>query len=317
MKASGRFIGIDVAKAHLDIAVRPGGECLRLPNTAAGRQTLCKRLEALGPVCIAFEASGGYERALLKQLQEAGLPGVRMNPRQVRDFARATGRLAKTDRIDAGVLALFAERMQPDVRPAADDATEEIDALCKRRQQLAQMLTAEKQRVPQAHPSVRANVRANIRHLQGQLRALDEQLAERIQADPALESKRQLLQSVPGVGPRLSSTLLGALPELGRLNRRQIAALVGVAPFNCDSGPRRGERHIWGGRASVRNVLYMSALAALRCNPRIQTFYHRLRAAGKPAKLALVACMKKLLVILNAILKQQRAWDPNALASSC
>lgn len=239
-KTNERFAGIDVAKDHLDVAVRPGGECWRVPNTPAGREALCARLGALELSRIALEASGGYERALLKELQSAGLPAVRMNPRQVRDFARAAGRLAKTDAVDAAVLAHFADRMQPGVRAAREESVEEVDALSKRRRQLAQMLAGEKQRLRQAHASVRAGIEANIRHLNAQIRELEQQMNARIKADAWLREKNRLLRSVPGVGLVLASTLIAALPELGRLNRREISALVGVAPFNCDSGQYRG-----------------------------------------------------------------------------
>jgi transposase len=242
----------------------------------------------------------------------AGLPVVLANPRQVRDFARATGQLAKTDAIDAQVLALFAERVRPEPRPLPDEAAQALDALLTRRRQLLDMLVAEKNRLGFARPVVRRGITQHIRWLEGRLGDVDHELGQMIEHSPVWRATDDLLRSVPGVGPVLSRTLLGKLPELGQLTRTQIAALVGVAPLARDSGTLRGKRMVWGGRAPIRTVLYMSALAAVRCTPVIRVFYRRLRAAGKPAKVALTACMRKLLVILNAMVRSNTPWQPAA-----
>lgn len=302
------FVGIDVAKATLDIAVRPSGERWQVSNDDAALKTLVPRLAAGAPTLIVLEATGGFERAVVAALAAAGLPVVVANPRQVRDFARATGQLAKTDAIDAQVLALFAERVRPAPRPLPDAAAQALDALLTRRRQLLEMLVAEKNRLGLARPPVRKGITQHIRWLERQLGDVDAELDTLIEQSPVWRATDDLLRSVPGVGPILSRTLLGELPELGRLNRKQIAALVGVAPLACDSGTLRGRRMVWGGRAPVRTVLYMSALVAARCNPVIRRFYQRLRAAGKPAKVALTACMRKLLTILNAMVRTNTPW---------
>ena len=243
-------------------------------------------------------------------LASAGLPVAIVNPRQVRDFARATGVLAKTDRIDATTLALFAERIRPEVRPLPDAVAEELTALVTRRRQILEMLLSERNRLRLASAAVRRGIEKHIRWLEHQLQDTDQDLERRVQASPLWRAKDDLLRSVPGIGPTTARTLLAELPELGRLDRREIAALVGVAPFNRDSGTLRGRRVIWGGRAAVRRTLYMATLAATRCNPLLRAFYLRLRERGKPAKLALVACMRKLLTILNAMLRDQQPWRP-------
>ena len=309
MASSTVWVGIDVAAAHLDVAVRPSGEQWRVANTAAAHQTLVEQLQGLGPTLVVLEATGSCEAAVVAALGVAGLPVAVVNPRQVRDFAKATGRLAKTDALDAQVLAHFAEAVHPPVRPLPDACTQELGALLTRRRQVVEMLTAERNRLRPAPQPVRSRVQEHIRWLEQHLAAVDQELAQAVRASPAWQAKEHLLRSVPGVGPVLTFTLLAQLPELGRLNRKQIAALVGVAPLNRDSGTRRGNRACWGGRGPVRAVLYMATLAAIRCNPVLRAFHTRLRAAGKPPKVAITACMHKLLLILNAILRSQTAWD--------
>jgi transposase len=304
------FVGIDVAKATLEVAVRPSGERRQLANEAVALPALVSRLQALAPTLIVLEATGGFEHAVVAALAAAALPVVVANPRQVRDFARATGQLAKTDAIDAGLLALFAERVRPASRPLPDDATQLLDALLTRRRQLVEMLTAERNRLGFARPPVRRGLTQHIRWLERQLDDVDHDLGRLIEQSPLWRAQDDLLQSVPGMGPIVSRTLLGELPELGRLNRKEIAALVGVAPLPRDSGTLRGKRLVWGGRAPVRAALYMGALVATRWNPVIRACYQRLRAAGKPAKVALVACMRKLLIILNAMVRTNTRWQP-------
>lgn len=304
------FVGIDVAKHELEVALRPSGECWSVPNTAEGQATLVQRLKPHAPERIVLEASGGYEKAPLAALGAAALPVVAVNARQVRDFAKALGILAKTDRLDAQVLAHFAQAIRPALRPLAGAEADALRALLQRGRQLVQMLATEKTRLQQATEAVRPSVQRLIEHLEAQLQELDAELAERIEASPLWRQREDLLQSVPGVGPTLSRTLIAGLPELGTVSREQIGTLVGVAPLADDSGQRRGERHIWGGRAQIRAVLYMGTLSAVRCNPVIRAFYHRLLGRGKPKKVALVACMRKLLTILNAMLKHQTPWQP-------
>ena len=262
----------------------------------------------LGPALVLLEATGGLELPLVAVLAAAALPVVVVNPRQVRDFAKATGTLAKTDALDAGVLAHFADVVRPDVRPLKDAETQVLNSLTARRRQVMAMLVSEKNRLGTAIGAVSPRIEAPIAWLEQELSDLDQGLRQTLRRSPVWREKDDLLRTVPGVGPQLSLTLLAHLPALGTLDRRQIAALVGVAPFNRDSGARRGKRHVWGGRSRVRAVLYMGTLAATRFNPVIRDFYQRLLAAGKPKKLALVACMRKLLVILNAMLKQRSSW---------
>ncbi len=304
------FIGIDVAKAQLEFACRPSGETATGSNDEAGIHALVARCQAATATLIVCEATGGYEAALVAALVTAGLPVVVANPRQVRDFAKATGQLAKTDAIDAQILALFAERVRPEPRPLPDAAAQALNALLTRRRQLIGMLVAERNRLLIAPPAVRRDLQQHIRFLERRLREADGDLHTAVKASPVWRVKDDLLQSVPGVGRVVSLTLLAELPELGRLGHKQIAALVGVAPLNRDSGTLRGKRLVYGGRAPVRAVLYMAALVASRRNPVIRTFYERLRAAGKPAKVALTACMRKLLTILNAIARSGTPWQP-------
>jgi len=304
------FVGIDVSKQQLDVAVRPSGETWVVAHDEAGLSALVARLRDLAPTLIVLEATGGLEVTLAGALAAALLPVVVVNPRQVRDFARSTGILAKTDRLDAQLLAQFAEAVRPALRPLPDAQAQELTALLQRRRQLVEMLTAEKNRLTVASRRIRPQLQAHIEWLHKQIAQFDEDLRQVIRASPLWREKDDLLRSTPGVGPVLATTLVAALPELGLLTRRQIAALVGVAPFNRDSGTLRGRRAVWGGRAQVCAVLYMSTVVAVRHNPVLIAFYQRLRAAGKAPKLALTACMRKLLTILNAMLKHHRRWAP-------
>ncbi len=304
------YVGIDVAKATLDVAVRPSGETWQVTNDEAGIVELVAQLEALGAGLVVCEATGGFERAVVAALAVAAIPIVVANPRQVRDFARATGQLAKTDAIDAGILALFAERVRPTPRPLPDAATQLLDALLTRRRQLLEMLVAEKNRLGFAPRPLHRGIRQHIRWLERQLADVTQTLAEQIEASPVWRATDDLLQSVPGIGPIVSATLLGKLPELGRLTHKQIAALAGVAPLARDSGTLRGKRMVWGGRAPVRTALYMAALCGRRWNPQLRPFYERLIAAGKPKKVALIACARKLLTILNAMARDNQPWAP-------
>jgi len=305
---SATFVGVDVAKERLDVAVRPSGEHWSVSNDDAGVAALVARLAPLGPALIICEATGGFERAAIAALAAGRLPVVVANPRQVRDFARASGQLAKTDQLDAGILALFAERVRPTPRPLPDAAVQLLDAVLTRRRQLLEMLTAEKNRLGFAPQPVHRGIQAHIRWLERQLDDVTKELAALIEASPVWRAKDDLLQSVPGVGPILSCTLLGELPELGTVSDKQIAALAGVAPLARDSGTLRGKRMVWGGRASVRTALFMAAMCARRWNPVIQVFYERLIAAGKPKKVALIACARKLLTILNTMMRNNTRW---------
>jgi len=304
------YVGIDVAKEQLQVAVRPGGEAWSVTNDRPGLRDLVKRLAASKAALVVLEATAGMEMPVVAALAAAGLPVVAVNPRNAREFARATGRLAKTDIIDAHVLAQFGEALKPPLRPLPDAATQELNALVTRRHQLVEMLTAEKNRLAQAAAkAVRASILEHIRWLERRLADIDQDLAGSIRQTPVWREKDELLRSVQGVGPVLSTTLLAGLPELGALGRKQIAALVGVAPLNRDSGRHRGKRMVWGGRARVREALYMGTLVATRFNPVIGAFYQRLLAAGKPKKVALTACMRKLLTILNAMARHNTPWQ--------
>lgn len=306
------FIGIDVAKEELVVAVRPSGEVFTVANTLRGARSLVQRWGAARPTLIVLEATGGYEAVVASALATAGLPVVVINPRQARDFAKATGQLAKTDQIDAGVLALFAEMVRPPVRALADEETRHLEALLSRRDQLLEMVQAERRRLAQTRAgakAVRQSLTQTIAFLEKQLTRTDDEIGTRIAASPVWAARDALLQSVPGIGAVISRTLLGALPELGQLTRQEIGKLVGVVPLNRDSGQHRGKRQIGGGRAHVRTKLYMGALVAMRRNPRIKQFYQRLRASGKAPKVALVACMHKLLTILNQIVRTATPWD--------
>lgn len=314
------FVGIDVAKAELVVASRPGLDTWTAANDDAGIRGLVQRVAALQPTLIVLEATGGYELVSVAALAAAGMPVVVVNPRQVRDFAKATGQLAKTDRVDAAVLALFAERVQPSVRVIPDDATRELEALLTRRRQLLEMRVAEQNRLGQAlgrgQRQVRKSLKKHIEFLDRELAMTDSDLETMVRQSPVWRERDDVLRSVPGIGPVVARTLLAELPELGQLDRRAIAKLVGVAPINRDSGTWRGRRTIHGGRATVRTALYMAALVATRRNPVIRTFYQRLVAVGKPKKVALVACMRKLLGILNHLLRTRQKWNPFTLTTA-
>jgi transposase len=308
----GGFIGIDVSKAQLDVAFRPEGKHLQVGNDPRGIARLLRILERSQPALVVLEASGGYEASLFERLSAKQIPVALLNPRHVRQFARASGRLAKTDGIDAGVLAHFAEVMKPEPRRLADADTRKLRILVARRYQLIQMMTAELNRQSHSLATLREGFTATIRCFKKQIANIDKQLMTLIQAIPELRTKAELLRSTPGIGAVACSTLLARLPELGTLDRKKIAALVGVAPFNRDSGKLRGKRVIWGGRSDVRAVLYMSALVAIRRNLLLRDFYQRLRRAGKTPKLALTACMRKLIIMLNALIRHQTPWALSA-----
>ncbi len=303
------FVGIDVSKASLDIAVLPEERVWRVEREEASIAGLVKELRTLAPRLIVLEATGGLESPLTAALATAGLPVAVVNPRQARDFAKATGRLSKTDALDAQILARLGQTLRPPVRVLKNEETQELEALLTRRRQIVEMLTMEKNRLPAAGQRVRKDITAHIAWLTKRLKDVDGDLQSAIAASDFWRIKDDIIRSLPGAGKVLSTTLLASLPELGILNRRQIAALVGVAPFNCDSGTMRGSRHVWGGRASVRSVLYMATIAAIRCNPDIRAFHARLRAAGKKPKVAITACMRKLLTILNSMVRSNTPWQ--------
>ena len=312
------FVGIDVAKAELVVSVLPSAQRFAVTNDEVGVRTLVERLRPVAPQLVVLEATGGYELLAVAALAAAALPVVVVNPRQVRDFAKATGQLAKTDRIDADILARFADVVRPEVRIIPDAAAHELDALLTRRRQLLEMLQAERNRVGQVFGTgkkqVRKSLKSHITFLERELRTTDTELGEMVRQSPVWSERDELLRSVPGVGLVLSRTLLADLPELGRLSRRAVAKLVGVAPLSRDSGTMRGRRFVQGGRAAVRGVLYMAALVATRHNVIIREFYLRLLAAGKPKKLALIACMRKLLTILNTMVRTNTTWRVNTAA---
>ena len=304
------FIGVDVSKEHLDVALWPVQESWQVNNDPDGINQLVEKVGQYKPEIIIMEATGGYEIASATALGIAGLPVAVVNPRQVRDFAKSLGKRAKTDMIDAVVLARFGDAVRPPPRMLADEQSVQLKALMTRRRQLIEMITAEKNRAVHGHPTILPSLKEHIHRLEHELDELDKDLRDRLSSSPVWRENDDLLQSVPGVGPVTSFTLLAELPELGQLNRKEIAALVGVAPFNHDSGYMQGKRTIWGGRANVRSALYMATLTATRYNAVIKKHYEHLRKMGKTAKVALVACMRKLLTILNAIVKSKRVWNP-------
>ena len=304
-------VGIDVSKSELEVALL-GSDTLidPVPNDPAGIARLVSRLESMAPARIVLEATGGYQYAVTLALAAAGLPVVVVNPRQVRDFARSMGQLAKTDRIDAAVLAEFAHRVRPPIRPVSDEDTAVLRALAVRRQQIVDMLVAEKNRRAMALRALRPRINKHIRTLERDLREIDRDIQTTIRSSTVWRETDDLLQSTPGIGPATSTMLITHLPELGSMDRRQVAALVGVAPMNRDSGTFRGRRMITGGRAPVRRALYMATLVAIRHNPAIAAYYQRLRAAGKQPKVAITACMRKLLTMLNAMARDRMLWNP-------
>jgi len=305
---SERYIGVDVSQAHLDVASSDGLE-LRVSNDDQGYRVLLEEFERSAPTLVLMEATGGLERALAVELSAAGIALRIINARHVRHFAKATGLLAKTDRLDAATLVKFAQRLKPEPRPIAPEQTLALQALILRRRQLVEMLTMERNRARTAHRGVRRGVQANIRWLEKCLAEVDTDIDQALRECGVWREKVELLESVPGIARVISVSLLASLPELGRLNRRQISALAGVAPFNRDSGRWQGRRSIYGGRSVVRSALYMAALVGARHNPVLKAFYQRLRGAGKPAKVALTACMRKLLVILNSMIRSGQRWQ--------
>lgn len=308
------FVGIDISKKHLDVAIRPTEETFKVGNDEEGIAQLVERMQEISPELIVMEATGGHETAAASTLGVVGLPLAIVNPRQARDFAKSLGRLAKTDKIDVAILAHFGEATRPEPRKLADEQTVLLQAMLVRRRQLINMLVAEKNRYGMTHKTQQMRVQEHIEWLETELKDLDEALHEQLKQSPIWQEKEKLLRSVPGVGPVTVMTLLAELPELGQINRKKIAALVGVAPFNCDSGRMHGKRAIWGGRAAVRNALYMATLSATRHNEIIRVHYHHLLDEGKPKKVALVACMRKLLTILNAIIRTMKPWQPRLAA---
>jgi len=304
------FVGIDVGKAHVDVYCHPLGEAFRVTREPGGLEELTKRLCQSKPALVVLEATGGFERVVVATLGSAGLPVVVVNPRQIRDFARATGRLAKTDRLDAQIIARFAAAIRPEVRALPDQAARAFAELTTRRRQLVEMISTENMRAQQAvHATVRTRLAAHVEWLNQELSQLDADLDTAVRASPLWLERQALLTSAPCVGPTVARTLIADVPELGTLDRRQIAALIGLAPMAHDSGQHRGARHIRGGRASVRAVLYMAAWVGTRCNPVLKALYNKLIEAGKPRKVALVACMRKLLTILNAMVRSNTPWQ--------
>jgi transposase len=306
------FIGIDICKQSLEVAVHDRDYQFRCPNKASAYGELTAELISLEPALIVVEATGGLEQPVLAALHASGLPVVAVNPRQVRDFAKALGQLAKTDRLDARVLAHFAAAIKPPLRPIKSQDDQELDALAGRRAQLIEILTQEKnRRAAAATDTVREEISGHIDWLEDRIAELDQQLKALVQSSAVWQSKAEIMLSVPGVGQVACFSLIADLPELGTLNRQQISKLVGVAPLNRDSGKYRGCRHIYGGRARLRSALYMAALTATRYNPIIKEFYQRLRAKQKPFKVALIACIRKLLTILNVMLRDGVCWQTN------
>lgn len=306
------YVGIDVAKATLDVAIGSDGELVQVENNEAGIAQLIQRLGEVAPTLVVLEATGGYESLVAGAIAGREIAVAVVNPRQVRDFAKATGVLAKTDRIDARVLARFAEAVRPEPRPLPTAEAKELEAFLSRRRQLVDMLTMEKNRLSIATTErMKKSLKKHIDWLEEALRRANDDIDKAIRNSPAWREQEDLLRSVPGIGPVSARTILAELPELGRLNRKKIAALVGVAPLNRDSGTLQGARTCWGGRASVRQVLYMAAVSAVRCNPVIRRTYASLRDRGKKHKVALVACMRKLLTILTAMVRDQRRWSPS------
>jgi transposase len=305
------FVGVDVSKDSLDVAIGPQKDIITFANDQKGVDGLVKKISRLDAQLTVFESTGGYELLAVSSIAQAGLPVVIVNPRQVRNFAKATGILAKTDAIDARVIAHFAQAVKPEIRQLKDRQTSELTALVTRRRQIIEMIVAENNRLRLASKRNKKDIKDHIRWLKKRLEKIETDIGKMIQSSPIWRCKNDILQSVPGIGPVTSASLICDLPELGVLNRKKIAMLVGLAPLNCDSGKYKGRRRIWGGRASVRSGLYMATLAAIRCNPAIKGFYQRLTDAGKCHKVAITACMRKLLIITNAMLRDQTLWQQN------
>lgn len=302
-------VGLDIAKAWVDVAILPAGDQYRIEQTPAAWQALAKHLLELGPTCIVLEASGGYERGIWHALDAAGFPVAPVNPRRIRRYAQAIGQVAKTDRLDAMLLAEYGQRIQPPIRHYPRPDQEALRGVVVRRRQLRSLQVAESNRLEQAHPAVVADIKRHLRWLEHELKRVEERITTLLESDPQWQQQVTLLRSVPGVGEVSAPTLLAEVPELGTVDHKQIAALVGVAPFTVESGVWRGQRHVWGGRASVRSVLYMATLSAMKWNPTIRAFAERLESRHKPNKVVIVACMRKLLVLLNAILRTGQPFD--------
>ena len=305
------FVGVDVSKDSLDVAIGLGKEIITFTNDQKGVDALIKKVSRIVPELIVLESTGGYERLATSSLVEARLPVVIVNPRQVRDFAKSAGILAKTDAIDARVIARFAAAVKPDIRQLKDRETSELTALVTRRRQIVEMIVAENNRLKLANKRNEKDIKDHIRWLEKRIDKIESDIGKMIKNSPIWRCKDDILQSVPGIGPTTSAVLICDLSELGVLSSKKIAMLAGLAPLNCDSGKYKGRRRIWGGRASVRSGLYMATLAAIRCNPAIKGFYQRLIAAGKCHKVAATACMRKLLIIVNAMLRDQTLWEQN------
>jgi len=309
-KAKEVFVGVDVCKASLDVCIEPHRELARFGNDTKGIAALCERLSTLEPTLIVMEATGGLEVAVAAEMGARGLPVVVVNPRQVRDFAKATGQLAKTDRLDAAVLCAFARAIRPAVRAPKEELIRTLDDLVTRRRQLVDMRVQEALRVHSASKVQLKSVKAHIAWLDKRIAEIESDLGKRLRESELWRAKDDILLTIPGVGEITSRSMLSRCPELGTLNRQKIAKLIGVAPLNSDSGTMRGQRHIWGGRADVRSVLYMATVSAIRCNVKIKAFATRLKAAGKPPKVVIVACMHKLLTIMNTMIKNATPWTP-------
>jgi transposase len=305
------YVGIDVCKRYLDVCVHSSGEYFRVDNNADGFKVIQERLVDYSPCLLIAESTGGYEADMVRTLQKEGWNVAVINPRQARDFAKALGRLAKTDRIDAGVLAHFGKALKPTPKAISRDDEESLSALTQRRRQLVDMLTVEKNRLSQAHGSVSKPIKKSIEFLNKQLKDVEKQLTEHVKSDEEWSRKTEVLESIRGVGPVIAMTLIADLPELGKVSHKEIAALAGLAPFNRDSGFMQGKRSIWGGRATVRTALYMGALVAVRFNPVLKAFYEKLCQAGKQKKVALIACARKLLTIMNSMIKNNVKWQQN------
>ena len=317
MGAPARFLGIDVSKARLDVYCRPEGLTWHQPNDLSGIAALVERLHQLAPTLVVLEATGGYEIPVVAALVAVGVPVAVINPRQARDFAKALGQLAKNDRLDAAILAHFAEALRPAPRPLPDAEVRSLDALLTRRRQLLEMLTMEQNRLGSCTDApVRADLQTHLAWLSERLRSSEKDLHEAVRASPVWRAKDELLQSIKGIGPVASQTLLAALPELGTVTNQQAAALAGLAPSDDDSGTRRGGRHVRGGRACVRSVLYLAALSAVRYNPALRAFQERLQRRGKKAKVILTAVARKLLVVANAVLRDGRRWSPEGAVTT-
>jgi len=303
------YVGIDIAKSSMEVVVHEGKEHWTYANDEHGLEKLLAKMKRLAPVLIVMEATGGYEVIVASELQSQGFSVAVVNPRHIREFARSVGILAKTDILDARVIARYAATVQPPCRLLPGEDTQKLGVILMRRRQVVVMLTAEKNRLRQADPAVKERIKEHINFLEHELDDINRELKQLVADNPEWKEKNDIIQSIPGVGPNLAITLLADFPELGKLNRKQIAALGGLAPFNRDSGSLRGKRMIWGGRDSIRSAAYMSTFVAIRYNPVLKTFFTRLRAAGKPYKVSMVACMRKLLCILNAMLKNRTMWN--------